>query len=384
MTLTLKGITLDEEPMSQPLIGRFDERGGTLGRSDDATLTLPDPERLISRIQAQVLHRDEHYWLENISAASAVLHNGRPLSTGMRVILSEGDELRIGGYALQAAFEDEAASATILRGRTVVPPAHNIPSPPVQASKAPSTVPPVAQVGEPPAESTGSPIKRLTPGPEGAESLWRAFLQGAGIEGSPLPSAPTPQLMRSIGEMLKIAVGGLQRLVTMRARAKNEMQAEMTLIAPRDNNPLKFSPGEELALQMLLQPLARGFLDGPAALRAALTDLQSHQLGMTAGMRAVLEAVLDRLDPEKLATLRAKRSMFDFLWPARRRARLWDTYLSQHRSLREEAEDNFQRFFREVFREAYEAQVRGFNTPGDTTGLRVDSVKVKPPTPQRR
>src|SRR3984893_14514616 len=161
MTLVLKGITRDEEPMSQPLIGRFDERGGTLGRSDDATLTLPDPERLISRMQAQVLHRDEHYWLENISAASAVLHNGRPLSTGMRVILSEGDELRIGGYALQATFEDETDSAAILRGRTVVPAAHNTPSPPVKASKTPS-IEPVPEVGAPLTEQASSAERTTT------------------------------------------------------------------------------------------------------------------------------------------------------------------------------------------------------------------------------
>ena len=72
----------------------------------------------------------------------------------------------------------------------------------------------------------------------------------------------------------------------------------------------------------------------------AATDPQSRQGGMTAGMRAVLEVVLERLDPEKLATLQSRRSIFDFLWPARRRARLWDTYLSQYRSLREEAKDN--------------------------------------------
>lgn len=221
MTLILKGITLDEEPMSRPLLGRFDERGGTLGRSDDATLTLPDPERLISRIQAQIVHRDDHYWLENISAASAVLHNGRPLSVGMRVILSDGDELRVGGYALQAAFEDEATSATILRGRTVVPLVHNTPAAPARGWKTPPTVP------------------------------------------VPIPVAPD-----------------------------------------------------------------------------AVTDPQSRQGGMTAGMRAVLEAVLDRLDPEKLATLQSRRSLFDFLWPGRRQARLWDTYLSQYRSLREEAKDN--------------------------------------------
>jgi len=80
------------------------------------------------------------------------------------------------------------------------------------------------------------------------------------------------------------------------------------------------------------------------------------------------------------ATLQGRRSIFHFLWPARR-ARLWETYLGQYRSLREEAEDNFQRFFGEVFREAYEAQVRNLDTAGDLTGPRAGSFKVKP---QRR
>ncbi|MEA3177951.1 MAG: hypothetical protein QOI59_1474, partial [Gammaproteobacteria bacterium] len=39
MSLVLQGIALNEEPLSQPLIGRFDERGGTVGRSDNATFT---------------------------------------------------------------------------------------------------------------------------------------------------------------------------------------------------------------------------------------------------------------------------------------------------------------------------------------------------------
>jgi predicted component of type VI protein secretion system len=34
-----------------------------------------------------------------------------------RVQLRDGDELRIGGYTLQAAFEHDETSATILRGR---------------------------------------------------------------------------------------------------------------------------------------------------------------------------------------------------------------------------------------------------------------------------
>jgi predicted component of type VI protein secretion system len=120
MTIVLQGVALDDQPMSQPLIGRFDERGGTLGRSDSVTFTLPDPERTISRVQAQILYRDDGYWIENVSAANPILHNGRPLSSGMRVLLREGDELRIGGYTLRAAFEQDETSATILRGRTVI------------------------------------------------------------------------------------------------------------------------------------------------------------------------------------------------------------------------------------------------------------------------
>ena len=139
MTLVLKGIKLNDEPMSRPLIGRFDERGGTLGRSDNATFTLPDPERLISRVQAQILFGDEGYWVEHVSTANSTFHNGRPLSAGMRVLLSEGDELRIGGYTLIAAFESDETSATVLRGRTVIMPPPGPPTRPRAALESAGT-----------------------------------------------------------------------------------------------------------------------------------------------------------------------------------------------------------------------------------------------------
>jgi len=376
VSLVLHGIALNEEPMSQPLIGRFDERGGTLGRSDQATFTLPDPERMISRVQAHILHSDDLYWIENVSAASPILHNGRPLSAGMRVILRDGDELRIGGYTLQVAFEQDETSATILRGRTMiirrdgtqplappgaVPPtaaaALATPAPPTQATTAAATPAPTAASNVPPFARPGADAARSAPS---AEALWRAFLEGAGIESS-LPNAPSPELLASIGAMLRIAIGGIHRLVGMRAMAKDEMQAQMTIIQVRGNNPLKFAPDGMAAMQLLLQPPARGFLAGPAALRDALVDLQSHQVGVMAGMRAALEAVLDRFDPAKLEAHLTSRSVFDSLRPAHRRARLWEVYLEHYRSLREEAQEDFQRFFGEAFREAYEAQVRSLD-----------------------
>jgi predicted component of type VI protein secretion system len=370
MTLVLHGVALNEVPMSRPLIGRFDERGGTLGRSDNATFTLPDPERMISRVQAQVLHHDDGYWLENVSTASPILHNGRPLSAGMRVLLRDGDEVRVGNYTLQAAFENNVTSATILRGRTTITRENTQPEPAPKIADVGASAPPASPVApQRPAAvvSSGTPARRAGDLPPAfAEALWRSFLEGVGVDPQQFP-APSPELMSGIGAMLRIAVGGIHRLVAMRAMAKDEMQAPVTVIQVKGNNPLKFAPDAAVALQLLLQPPARGFLAGPAALREALIDLQSHQVGVMAGMRAALEAVLDRFDPARLEALLSKESVLQALLPSSRRARLWDVYLEHYSSVRDEAADDFERFFGEAFREAYEAQVRSLEAAHEAT-----------------
>jgi FHA domain-containing protein len=464
MTLVLQGIALNDEPMSQPLIGRFDERGGTLGRSENATFTLPDPQRLISRVQAQILFQDEGYWIENVSAANSTLHNGRPLSAGMRILLRDGDELRIGGYTLLAAFEDDEVSATILRGRTLIiqptgpaagrvaPAAEQEASthagnlrssqPPAASSVIPSSAPtPALPVGapadgepfaepagtqnpvtdesrwsdptlmlhrpglltaakvapaaeqkpsspaealrssQPPPPSSVMPNNAPTPAvpvgasgqpsakPAGAhtppsdESLWRAFLEGAGIE---LPNGLSPEFMSQLGTLLRVAIEGIHRLVTIRATAKEEMRAEMTRIQVRGNNPLKFAPDGTVALQYLLQPPIRGFLPAPTALHEAMIELQSHQVGMTAGMLSAVEAVLDGFDPSKVEALLTTWSVLDSFRPTHRRARLWELYVEHYRALREEAHEDFKRLFGEAFREAYEAQGRSRDAPTPT------------------
>jgi predicted component of type VI protein secretion system len=362
MTLVLQGIALDELPMSQPLVGRFDERGGTLGRSDTVTFTLPDPERMISRVQAQILHGDDGYWIENLSAANPILHNGRPLSSGMRVLLREGDELRIGGYTLRAAFERDEASATILRGRTVIT---HLRAGAGSALKGAPSAPELGAAGTPRgALSAGSSPADSVQNEVSGEDLWRDFLKGAGIT-APSPERASIELMNTIGAMLRIAVEGLYRLVAMRALAKDEMQAPLTMTRVRDTNPLKFAADAGVALQLMLKPPARGFLTGPAALRDALVELESHQVGVMAGMRSALETVLDRFDPTKLEASLGGRSLFDSLQPARHKARLWDLYLEHFRSLRRETQEDFQHFFGKAFREAYEAQMHRLDLPVD-------------------
>jgi FHA domain-containing protein len=428
MTLVLRGLSLNDEPLSNPLIGRFDDRGGEIGRSDNATFTLPDPERLISRVHARISHAEQTYWVENVSAAGPILHNGRPLSSGMRVSLGDGDELRIGGYRLSVAFEHDETSATILRGRTtgqapVRPveaaasaaaaappraaaqaraPANFIPERAAAAVPAPAVPAPAAAVAPPapaPAPAAIAPAApaavaapaplgprstkaaRARPAAEpstGAEVLWRGFQDGVGIE-LPLPAGPSPELFGAIGAMLRIAVNGIHRLIAMRAVAKSEMHADLTMIQVRGNNPIKFSPEAAVALKMLLQPPMQGFLSGPSALRDAVIDLQSHQVGVMAGMRAALAAVLERFDPVQLESRLSARSVIDTLMPSHRRAKLWELYVEHYRGLKDEAEEDFSRFFGEAFREAYNAQVRSLEAAGDEAGAPVASY---PPGPK--
>jgi FHA domain-containing protein len=208
----------------------------------------------------------------------------------------------------------------------------------------------------------------------GAEALWRGFQDGAGVE-LPLPNGPSPEMFSAVGAMLRIAVNGIHRLISMRAVAKSEMHADLTMIQVRGNNPLKFSPEAAVALRMLLQPPVQGFLSGPAALRDAVIDLQSHQVGVMAGMRAALAAVLDRFDPVHLESQLSARSVIDTLMPAHRRAKLWELYLEHYRSLKDEAQEDFSRFFGEAFREAYNAQVRALEAADEGAG----SVASYPP-----
>ena len=392
MTLVLRGLSLNEEPLSNPLVGRFDDRGGDIGRSDNATFTLPDPERLISRVHARISHAGHAYWVENVSAAGPILHNGRPLSSGMRVSLSDGDELRIGGYRLTVAFENDETSATILRGRTAQTPPRAAPpvAPPrIGGPALRPAVPeparaaaPVAEAPVPAAPSTtvvaarpavparGTKAARARPTTEpvvDAEALWRGFQDGVGVE-LPLPNGPSPELFSAVGAMLRIAVNGIHRLIGMRAAAKSELHADLTMIQVRGNNPLKFSPDSAIALKMLLQPPVQGFMSGPAALRDAVIDLQSHQVGVMAGMRAALGAVLERFDPVQLETQLSSRSFIDALMPSHRRAKLWELYVEHARALKDEAEDDFNRLFGEAFLEAYNAQVRSLESAGDDAG----------------
>ncbi|MBX3600484.1 MAG: type VI secretion system-associated FHA domain protein TagH [Rubrivivax sp.] len=227
------------------------------------------------------------------------------------------------------------------------------------AAPMPSAPMPPPVVAAPPPSARAAAPAPMPPAaaPSAAtDALHAALLEGLGTPGLRLP-ALDEATMRLIGELLRESMRGTVELLVARAALKREMRAELTMIVARENNPLKFSPSVEVALQHLLGPPSPGFMAAAPAVRDAFDDLRAHQLGVMAGMRAALDGVLQRFDPQQLEAKLGARSSLASLIPATRKARLWELFQELFGQLQTEAQDDFDELFGRAFLKAYEEQL---------------------------
>jgi type VI secretion system FHA domain protein len=530
--LLIRAVSFKGRPVARELSARFDESGGTIGRGDQSTLVLPDPERYISRTHATIAFQAGGFVITDNGTKNPVLLNGQPLGQGRQKRLASGDRITLGDYVLDVALAAPAGgpaaaavtpsvtapavpgavrSAVSSAGASAIPSgpspvpggarpkddplavfsaqahaAHDpfadllgtpsppspvpggppsggpiiaqppaVPSPPggplpadlldilrgaepridqvydlqpgprsdpfapepvrdasVVASPAsdpfappgmlmeaekPSSRPTVPDHGPeiftpfaPPPATPGAgagaampqdsrafagPTGRTestpeAPGPSAPEApppgravsgaveeaLLRSFLQGAGIDLGRV-KVLTPQMMESIGQVLREAVQGTVELLRARGLTKSEMGADVTMIRPVDNNPLKFSPSAGAALIHLLAPSLPGFMPPLQAMKSAYDDLRAHQVGFLAGMRAALDEVLGRFAPAELERRLSDPTVLDSVLPMNRKAKLWDLFVQRYADVASEAREDFNTALGKAFRSAYDAQV---------------------------
>ena len=216
-------------------------------------------------------------------------------------------------------------------------------------------------------DSAASPALPPTPSSKsisGGDALLGAFLEGAGVPDLAIANGLTPQFMNILGQLLRESTQGTLDLLLARTLTKREVRAELTMIAPRENNPLKFSPTVEAALAHLLAPQGRGFMTPLQAMKDAHDDLRAHQFGFMAGMRAALAGVLDRFDPEELERRLTQKTVIDTLLPINRKAKLWDLFAERYKEISHEAEEDFHALFGKEFLRAYEAQIAKLDQDG--------------------
>ena len=234
------------------------------------------------------------------------------------------------------------------QNRTIIRPATSVPAVPEPAPAAPV----VAATAPAPAV----PVRASVAAAPDVDALSSALCAGLGLDALP-GGALTPASMRLIGELLHEATRGTVELLIARAALKREVRAEVTKIVARENNPLKFSPNVEVALNHLLGPPTRGFLAPAPAMRDAYDDLRAHQFAFLAGMRAALEGVLKRFDPAVLEGKLTHTSILATLLPSSRKARMWEVFQELYAQISAEASDDFHELFGKEFLRAYEAHI---------------------------
>ena len=196
-------------------------------------------------------------------------------------------------------------------------------------------------------------------GPDGA-ALVRILAQSLGLEPGALDESRPEATIKVAGELLRLSMEGVQRLLEMRAQLKGELGVEdRTTIRKAENNPLKESESLHDALSYLVDVRQHGnklFMPPPKAVEDALWDICAHEMALMAGTRAALLASLKLFSPDVVESRIKKSGALDSVLPALYKSKLWDRFLEMYNALEREAEDHFDKLLNHEFAKAYGEQ----------------------------
>ena len=228
-------------------------------------------------------------------------------------------------------------------------------------SEIPEPIQPMPPVVTP--EADNQPAQAKTPPQQSAtpqsytssasdSQLLEALIRGLGVDPSQMPDNISPEFMETTGKMLRGTVEGVMEILRARTNLKSEFRANQTMIRPAENNPLKFSPSFEDAMNNLFVKTGQSYLPPLKAMEEAIIDIKTHQLALMAGFQGALTSLLDKFEPENIIS-HASKSIFNT------KANYWEQYKKIHHEVRQEAEDNVQKLLGEEFARAYEQQSKG-------------------------
>lgn len=487
MELLLEVISYKGLPVQGGISACFSTQGGTIGRSSDNQLALPDQEKFISRHHASIYLDGGVFMLRDISSGGTWLCREQRWLNQERTILSNGDRIKIGDYELLILIEGFAQPPIRDHGKRPIhsavsypeshgnhpaqPPLEFAPQPSAMASKdidldelffegikskplqtfeaAPPVEPalkaqrgvslnqistpriigsvdyhhslpvsssripihgdarhhPIPQPGnreaalfkpvhphnnrlQPqrlevdqrshaaskpvrhPQPATANPVpvsQKPRPVPplevaaiaasETDSELFQAFLQGAGMLSlSHLSAEEQKQAMQAVGVAYRAMIEGLMQTLNARKMEKSMIalrQADVTMVQPRQNNPLKVFPTAEETLREMICQNNPAYIESAQAVKEGFADIMKHQIAMRAGMRAAMDNLLQRIDPQSLEQKFNEGIVFQ------KKAKCWDAFCEAYPKLVDETLDDL---FGDAFAEAYREQLKLFRS----------------------
>lgn len=306
-------------------------QGGSIGRSPDCTWVLKDPQRVVSRLHAQVrVENSQCHW--NDLGTNSTLVNGKPMPQNQTVPLNPGDVLRIGDYSLTLAkiaanwdgFDDLMPTPEVDVLDSLLPQSSaslniddllatlDVPGQPIDSEKE-VNIPLLAQ--------------RMYVGSQQADSAVHHVV----VE-QPAASSSI-QDVEKLQHLLDICVQGCMQLLSARRIFKEEMGSKLTSISGKGNNPLKFSASSAEALTKLLGEHSPAYLNAEQAFEQAFQDIQEHMQLSVARIQMLIEQVQSDLDPALIQEEINRQGGLSLGLELARKARLWDLYCERYRRL---------------------------------------------------
>lgn len=373
----------------------FHAIGGTIGRLPDNDWVFPDP--YVSGRHALIRYLNGRFFIEDTSTNGVFINSpNHRLSKTQAHPLSSGDVLYIDSYQIKVAIEsgDAGQSAAdpleALRGRGSPRPRPASPPPLTEedhtetivleeeptewfgmseaAAQAPAT--PSARAHAPsPSPAISSPSASATPVagsgtssskyPQAATDATqlRELLAAAGMEGV----EASPELARTLGEMLRVLVAGVMEVLRGRERMKDELRMRGTTFQPAHNNPLKFSANVDDAFHNMLVKQNPAYLSPPDALEDALHDIRDHQAAFLAATRLAFESMLSQFDPERMQEEFDKQARKGSIIGVPAKLRYWELYREKYDVLAKDGDASFRKLFGEEFAKAYEDRLSRSN-----------------------
>jgi type VI secretion system protein ImpI len=403
----------------------FAEAGGTIGRAAGNDWVLPDPERYLSGRHVIIRYMAGMFSLEDVSTNGTFINGRPESigSRNEPVVLNSGDRLQVGDYEIYVNIVEEDSgevpapqySSAPMDPMRTSPTSHNEYSSTTGGFDGGATIgaiDPLDLLGDaPPAAAPMAPAafsnhsSAMTdhfspPGtPAGAGDAggipddWDltdfgggGSAQGGGFQSQPSPAqgmdstGMMPQIPEGAGmgpgaefgssmpsaqglpdDLMRLIVQGMMDILRSRADVKSQFRLALTTIKPVENNPLKFSPNVDDAMEHLFKSQKPGYLRPTEAFEEGFRDIKAHQLAMIAGMRAAFEHMLKQFSPEVLEEYfegGPKRGGFK----AFNKVRYWDMYRDMFNRITRDSDDNFRKLFGEEFASAYEEQMHKITT----------------------
>ena len=335
-----------------------------LGRDSECGVCLPDPQRNVSRRHLSLWIEEGELHFRVLSVVNGVEMPFGEAPPGARGVLTLGETLKLAEYSVSAVAVPQASPqqaadpwAVFERDGSGVAPATSAEREPLASGQTGGFSVPASAEEDPfgewgfeatfgPGPMGGGPLDagKLAPGD------LTSFFQGLGLDPATLGALSQGEI-ESIGHVVRVLVLGVLELHTSAMGVKKELRSEdRTMLAVKDNNPLKTEWPQETKLRYLFGGRATGvgFLNPERAVRELLVDLIAHNNASGAASRAAMESTLEEFAPDALKTrlLGEGTRLFGG-------TRAWDAYVKyygeQGRDMPKWAQQLLDKYFTEAY-----------------------------------